>query len=249
MKRLAVLLIASITLTSLGAHAASPQVAQLFGCNFLEGKGMADLEKALDAYKAAVPKIKSPELQKMGSNLWLPYRATTPYDFVWSDRNMTLEEWGKLSVAYDSSKEGQAADAVFSGVAKCSAAGLVTSEILFQTKQALQDDDDLLLESYGCTLKPGKTMADVDAALAVWKPVFAKAATGASTVLRRIPLLPGQYDLMYLAVWDDPAAYAKATSAFMADPGSSASDAALNAVEQCTGGLWKSRSIVRPPQP
>ena len=247
MKQFGILLVATMALASLGAYAASPPVAELFACNFLEGKGMPDLEKALDAYRAAVPKIKSPELQKMRSNLWTPYRATTSYDFVWSNTNVTLDEWGKASLAYDSSKEGPAADAVFFSVAECRASGVVTQEVLFQTKQTIKPDDDVLLESYACTLNPGKTMADSDAAIAVWKPVFAKAATGASAVLRRIPVISSQYDMFYLAVWDDTVAYASATSAFMADPASNASNDALNAAHRCTGGLWKSRSIVRQP--
>jgi len=249
MKRFASLIIASLLSASFGAHAAAPPVVELFGCNFLEGKGMADLDKVIAVYKSALPKINSPELQKMGSNIWVPYRGTMVYDFVWANHSMTLDEWGKASLAYDSSKEGQAADAAFFAVAKCPASGVVTQEVLYRSEQPLQQDDEVLLESYACALNPGKSMADVDAAIAVWKPVFARHATGASLVTRRVPVIAGgPTDLFYLAVWDDVAAFASATSSFMEDSGSSASNDALNAAHSCTGGLWKAHSIVAPAQ-
>ena len=46
MKQFVILLVATIALSSLGAHAASPPVAELFACNFLPGKGMQMLELA-----------------------------------------------------------------------------------------------------------------------------------------------------------------------------------------------------------
>jgi hypothetical protein len=226
-----------------GARAASPNVVEMFACNLNEGKTMADLDKVLAAYPETVEKIGSPEMSKSGANIWLPYRGSAPYDFIWVNNNWTLEEWGKGSLAWDMSKAGPELDVKFFDVATCPTSGVATNEMIFQTKQQLKQDGDILLESYGCKFRPGKTAADSDQAIATWKPVFERAVKGASVVMRRFPILPGQFDLMYLAVWDDTAAYAEASSAFLADSGSAASNEALNEVQTCTAGLWKSRTV------
>lgn len=244
---MAVLCAAFLALSySVPAQAAdSPPIIEGFGCTFLEGQGFDDLDKAIDFYKAQLPKIESPELQKMGSVLWVPYRGTVNADFVWINTNMTLNEWGKLSVAYDSSKEGQAADEKFFDVAKCNS-GLATNETLFQTDD--QFTDEVLIQSFRCQLHPGKTVADTDAVIAAWKPVFAKAvkATNASSlVMRRLPLVSGSgYDLTYAVIWDDAAAYAEATSAFQADPDSAESDRLFTEAHRCDSAMFKARIVV-----
>ena len=63
-------------------------------------------------------------------------------------------------------------------------------------------------------------MADSDAAIAAWKPVFAKAVASigaASYVGRRVPIIGGSggLDLGYFAVWDDATSYAKGNAAFL----------------------------------
>lgn len=243
MKLNAILTLTTICFLSVGAHAASPDVVEMFACNLLEGKTMADLDKVLAAYPGTVESVGSPEMSKSGTNVWLPYRGSTPYDFIWVNNNWTLDEWGKGSLAWDSSKEGPALDEKFFEVAECPSSGVALTQMVAQTKQQVKQDGDVLLESYGCKFHPGKTLADADRALNVWRPVYERTATGGSVAVRRTPVLPGQFDLMYLLVWDDTAAYAASTTAYMADAGAPAADAAFYDVQTCTAGLWKSRSV------
>ena len=185
---------------------------------------MDDLNDAIEFYQSKITGIKSPEFHKMGSVLWLPYRGSVGVDFVWINNNITLSEWGKASVAYESSKEGQAADAKFFEMSTCNS-GLATSEVIFVTEdRELADDSEVLIESYSCILRDGQTLAATDAAIKAWRPVFASAVNGkkaASVVLRRVPLISGRgYDVSYAAVWDDPAVYGEVNEAFAMDPDS-----------------------------
>jgi len=228
--------------------AESPAVVEGFGCNFLDGKDINDLDKAIDYYTARRSKVDSPELQKMGSVVWVPYRGNVAVDFVWINNNITLNGWGKSNLAFESSKEGQAMQQKFDEVADCVGSSLQTTEVLFSTDEDLADDDEVLIEAYRCHLRPGKTMADSDAAIAEWRPVFEKAveATNAATVVfRRLPIISGSgFDLNYVVVWDDTATYAMASSAFLSNPANTRSGELFAAAHSCESAMFKGRIVV-----
>ncbi len=247
------MLCATILTLSLAAAvqaAESPQISQGFGCNFLEGKGSADLDKWAAHFDKERAKIDSPELQNMRSVVWMPFRGNVAVDFVWFDGNLTFNEWGKMSDAWDRSKVGPALDASFDEVATCASSGLSSNERLSQSEKQFADDGEVMIESYRCELHPGKTIADSDAALEAWKPVFEKAVKATNTasfVGRRIPMISGSgYDLSYFLVWDDATAYAAGNSAFTADPDSAESGQLFNAAHKCTSALFKGRVVARP---
>jgi hypothetical protein len=227
--------------------AEAPEIIEGFGCTFLEGKGMDDLNDAVEFYQSKIKRIKSPEFHKMGSVLWIPYRGSAGVDFVWINNNVTLSEWGKATVAYDSSKEGQAADAKFFEMSTC-ASGLAISEVIFATEdRELADSGGVLIESFSCNLRDGQTLAATDAAIKAWRPVFASAVNGkkaASVVLRRVPLVSGRgYDVNYAAIWDNVAVYAEVNEAFAADPDSAKSNQLFGAAHKCNSALWKGRIV------
>lgn len=228
--------------------AESPAVVEGFGCNFLDGKDINDLDKAIDYYTARRSKVDSPELQKMGSVVWIPYRGNIAVDFVWINNNITLNGWGKSNLAFESSKEGQTMQQKFDEVADCVGSSLQTTEVLFSTDEDLADDDEVLIEAYRCNLRPGKTMADSDAAIAEWRPVFEKAveATNAATVVfRRLPIISGSgFDLSYVLVWDDTATYAMASSAFLSNPANTRSGELFAAAHSCESAMFKGRIVV-----
>ena len=238
-------LIAGLLLT-VTAQAASPRVTELFGCNFRDGKDMADLQEAIDFYSAGRSKIGSPELTKMASNVWTKYRGNSAFDIVWANAGLTLEELGKANLAYDSSKEGQAAEARFNEVVDCGTSGIVFNEVLFQNGEfQSQNGGELLIESYACQLYPGKTLEDTDAAIEKWKAPFARAVDGSPVMVqRRTPVMMGEFDLMYVAVWQDIAQFAAVTSSFAQDPEAGASDRLFKDAHRCQSGLWKVRNVV-----
>lgn len=228
------------------ANAASPPATELYGCNFKDGKDMSDLQKVIDSYSANRAKIGSPELMRMASNVWTKYRGSSPYDIVWANAGLTLEELGKASLAYDSSKEGQATEARFNEVIDCGASGFVLNEVLFQSQEpeGLPEGEEALLESYACQLYPGKTLADTDAAIAAWKGPFEKAVDGPVLILRRTPVMLGEFDVMYLGVWRDIAQFTAVSSAFIENPEAAVSNRLFADAHRCQSGLWKVRNVI-----
>ncbi len=190
---------------SIPAQAAdSPQVSEGFGCNFLDGKDFDDLDKAIEYYTSQRSKIDSPALQKMRSVTWVPILGSVSVDLVWFNGNMTFNEWGEIQDALSGTSVGQAIQARFDDVVDCPGSGLSTTENLFRSDKQFTAGEGVVIESYRCELSPGKTIADTDAAIAAWKPVFANAVAAtdtASIVGRRIPFISGSgFDLSYYLV-------------------------------------------------
>ena len=235
---------------SIPAHAAdSPQVTEGFGCNFQDGKDFDDLDNAIEYLASQRSKIDSPALQKMRSVTWTPILGSVSVDLVWFNGNMTFNEWGEIQDAIRSTSVGQAIQARFNDVLYCPGSGLSTNENLFRSDKEFTGDG-VVIESYRCNLSPGKTIADTDAAIAAWKPVFADvvAATDtASIVGRRIPLISGSgFDLSYYLVWDDATAYAAGNSARLADPEDALSAEMFAAAHTCESALFNGRIVVQP---
>ena len=233
----------SISCSSSVQAAESPAVIEGFACSFLDGKGPQDLNDYLPGFVADLAKIGSPEVDKAGLVIWTPYRGRVAPDFVWLNVNMTLDEWGKGSTAYDNSEVGQALDAAFFEFAECPSSGLSLTETVLSTERDLADDGEVLIESYRCQLHPGKNVADTDAAIAAWKPVFEKAlGDRAAFVARRVPLISGSgYDLSYVVVHDDQVAYAEVNSAFQMDPDNTKSGDLFAQAHRCNSALFKGR--------
>lgn len=233
------------------AYAAEPQVVAGFGCNFNPGKGLADLEAVTAYYVANRAKIASPALQKMRSVIWQPLLGSVDVDFVWFDSNLTFNEWGEVTDAISGSEVGAAVQAKFDEAITCPGSGLSINQELFRTEKQFAQDGSVVIESFRCNLHAGKTMADSDSAIAAWKPVFDKAVASigaASYVARRVPAVSGTgFDLSYLAVWDDASTYAKANTAFAADPDSAKSDALFAAAHTCQNALFTGRVMVAAP--
>ena len=250
-KILTVLCTASLASFSISATAQT-NVVEAFGCNFNDGKTMADLDAVVKFYTAERKKIDSPALQKMVSRVWTPALGNVPVDLVWFNSNLTYTEWGEATDALATS--GAAILERFNAVMTCPSSGLYTNEQLFNSleKQPFKDDGGVVIESFRCKLNPGKSLSDSDAALAAWKPVFTKAvaSTGATSFVgRRVPIISGfDVDLGYLAVWDDAVAYATANEAFDADPAGAESDALFAEAHRCQSALFNSRTLVPPPQ-
>lgn len=244
---------AAIAFLSISVRAAETNVVEAFGCKFNEGKTMADLDAVVKYYVAERSKVSSPALQKMVSRVWTPSLGNAPVDLVWFNSNLTYTEWGQVSDVLASSEVGRAIQARFNEVLTCPGSSLWAQDVLFSTLEAkpFKDDGTVIVNSFRCRLQPGKTIADTDAAVAAWKPVFEKAvaATGATAIAaRRIPIVSGTgFDLAYIVAWDDNATYAATEEAYRADPGSAKADTLFAAAHTCESALFNSRTVVAEP--
>lgn len=230
---------------------AETNVIEAFACDLLPGKSMADLDAATEFYTSQRSKIKSPALQKMVSRVWTPDFGATPYDFVWFNSNMTFTEWGEMRQAFAASSLGNEIQARFDAVSQCARSGVYAQDALFSNlEEKPLTGGQAVIESHLCNLHPGKSLADSDAAIAIWKPVFEKAvaSTGASSfVARRTPIISGSgFDLAYFAVWQDTMAYAAGNEALRSSPANARSSAAFEATHRCDSTLFTSRTMVPP---
>lgn len=82
-----------------------------------------------------------------------------------------LDDGGAVQAAYASSKQVQAADARFDEVEKCQSA-LFASNPLYDGLPDDPEDDDAVIEFYACSLREGKTAADITRVNESWQSAF-----------------------------------------------------------------------------
>ena len=103
-----------------------------------------------------------------------------------------------------------------------------------------------MLESFRCTLQPGKSLADVRIALEPWK-AHAAAVDLPLDVYMRTPLVSGSdIDHSYFVVHENAAAYGANMSAWVTHPDTAGIDAMLDEVQDCTNALWLSEPAFQP---
>jgi len=248
MKRLIILILtAMVAWPAIGAE--TPAVVESFGCSLLPGKTLADFDKATAAWQADMDKI--PGGDEYFAVTMVPIRATTDVDVVWLGSYPSLNNWSKNTAAYMASAEGQASDARFDRVASCGS-GLAFSQPLHVGLDAPAVNDTSVIEGYRCTLKDGKTMANVNEANTAWMK-YVEAAQAADPALGKFSaymLTPwisnAPYDVVYVIAHDDLASFGSTNTDLFTSSGGAAVGAGFDSVMRCTGGLFQGK-VVRTP--
>ena len=224
--------------------AETPPAVQVFACNYVDGKGIADLDEATAFFNAQIEKIGSADLSASRAFLWEPYVATTDRDVLWFANYENLNALGRALDAIDNSSEGQAANAKFNEVVECDSA-ILFSETLYEGEGETVTDNQALLESYVCTLHDGKTLDDARAVGKDWAALIATLpTTGAMLAFMRTPLIANvPFDLTYLLVHDDMTQYAQRQTEYMSSGGNELTDR-FDEVHNCESGLWNGRQVV-----
>jgi len=127
------------------------------GCNFLDGKTMADLDKVTDKFRAYANK------NDTGYSAWIltPEYATNPgFDVAWMGAwpdgvafGVSMEKWRSL---------GTGIAAEFAQVVDCSGIHVAATSLPINAPEATPQDGILLL--YACKLNQGKTLDEAYAA-------------------------------------------------------------------------------------
>ena len=167
----------------------TPPATQIFLCNFLDGKDMADVDEATEFFNKQIAKIDSPDLNAYQAFLWEPYVGRTDYDFLWFGAHANLNALARAQSALEGSKEGEAAGEEFDDVVKCDSA-IALTEVIYDGEGDPVSDGEALLESFVCQLRKGKTLDDARAVLKDWSALIATLpTTGSMTALMRVPLI------------------------------------------------------------
>jgi hypothetical protein len=219
-------------------------IAELLACKLNPGKTMADVEAANAAVVKAINGV--PSLKNYFAAVLVPYRASSTYDYIWLGRNPNLNDWAISDEDYRASADAKAADARLAGLGKCDS-GLYTVKVVHDALPNEKDDNDAVLEIYGCTLRSGKTLADLDTwEQSKFKPAITElpAPLASFRTQRLTPwLADSPYDAIYMTVNDDVTTFGKTNTAWFASKSGAASDAAVGAIANCESGLWFGRRL------
>jgi len=229
------------------ALAASTPIVEVFGCKLKEGRTMADFDRAAAAWAAQADKL--PANASYFAAILKPYRGATMYDVVWIGSNPTMDDWANAGVAGMASASETAALAGIEAVTSCES-GLFAETTLYDGLKEKPGDVDAVIESFVCSLKPGKTMKDADAYDAA--VVNGSKALKLSTYsqYRYAPLYDRRdVQVAYLIVNDDLEAFAKGFDAWNDSKEGQAANAAAASALSCDAALWLGHVIHQPTTP
>jgi hypothetical protein len=156
-----------------------------------------------------------------------------------------LNEFAKSTGAYYESAAGQAADARFAKMSKCTS-NLFFGEPLHIGSPPTPDNTEFVLESYGCTIRAGQTMADVEAVEAEFI-AMSKAQGSKSNVYRLTPYLANTpADIVYFVGHNDMVTFGKSSTMNLMSAAGAASNQSVARVMDCNGSL-NGGSIIHAP--
>ena len=144
---------------------------------------------------------------------------------------------------------GARTQARFDEVSDCES-GLFFSSLIHDALPEETDDVEVVIETYGCVLKPGKTMADVESAHKAYQTATAAltaAGVGSFDTVMWTPYLANvPFDIAYLTVHDDMKALAATNSVYFTSKEGAAADAEFNKAMTCKSGLYAAKRVRQP---
>ncbi len=222
--------------------AETPPILETFACTLANGKDAKDIAGANAFWKAQISKIDNEALNQYGAWLITPIRSSLPADFYWLGASPNMNLWAQGAAAYSGSAEGQAAEARFDKLGKCTSE-IWTSEQLYGGPAPGEGDNDDILEAFGCTLHEGKTMSNVRAVEANFIKE-AKAAGLEMNIFRLSPVYTdGQVDVLYCIGHEDMETYGATATKQSTTPATATANQYFNLVMDCGGGLYGVETI------
>jgi hypothetical protein len=223
----------------------TPTIIDTYSCNFLDGKGEKDLDSAISYWNQQMDKMDNDTVNQGAHWLITPVRSSQPGDFYWLSASPNLTAWANGNAAYAASDEGQAADARFTKMSKCTSASWM-SEQVYGDQTPPEPGATTILEAAGCTLKEGKTMSNVRAVEANFV-AEAKAAGLDMRVFRFSPMYTnGEVDLLYFVGYNDTASYVANNNKGWNTKGLRVANAFSQLVMDCGAGLYNARNLRAP---
>jgi hypothetical protein len=217
--------------------AETSRVLQVYSCNYAKGKGAKDLASAVSFWQTQMDKIDSKDMQNYFGATLTPISANTDADFYWLGGSPNLNSFARGGEAYSSSVAGQAADARFDKMSSCKS-NLFFSEQIHAGMEPEEGNSDFVMEAFGCTLKKGKTRANVSAAEGSYKAMYDALGLKVN-VFRLAPFIANTaVDLYYFIAHDDMVAFGSNNTHMITSKMGPAANGALNQVMECKGGLY-----------
>jgi hypothetical protein len=218
------------------ALAAGPPIVEVFGCKLNEGKTTADFDRAATTWANQADKL--PANASYFAAVLKPYRGATNYDVVWIGSNPNMADWAKAGVAGMASADEQAALAGINAAVSCESA-LFAETTMYEGLKDEPGDLDSVIESFVCSVRPGKTMKDVDAFDAAYIAASKALKLSTASTYRWAPLYDrSTVQVAYLTVNDDLDAFAQGFDAWADSKEGQAANAAGASALSCDSALW-----------
>jgi hypothetical protein len=242
---LSIITLISIVVSGVVIAAETRPVVESYACDFKSGKDIDDLNSAVKYWQGQVDKIGSTDLDGYFAVTAMPLMGRAEADFYWFGVNPNLNQMVRAQTAYTNSTEGQSADKRFIAMSRCKMNAYFL-EPIYSGYEAEADDDDGVLEIFGCTLKEGQDMSDVQEAEETWQKQAA--GMGFKVAVYRWDNFKtiSQYDLVYLEVNDDLESFGANTTTWLTTDSARSADAAFASVMTCDSAVLSSHIIHRP---
>jgi len=206
---------------------------------------MDDLMAIRDVIEKEVENSDDADLSNQVSFLWTPVKTNGEIDFLWFDMHASLNAMGRASMAFESSDAGATVGELAAETVQC-ATGIVTHDTIYQGSELPGGEGPVLVESYRCELRPGKTVADAQQVVESWRGVIDSLSGYDSFVgYMQTPVVSqSSADLYYFLVHADIAEYAARTSTYRTSETGAEVDARFNDVHRCESALWNGQVVV-----
>ena len=169
------------------------------------------------------------------------------FSYLWAGYYENLQALADNWQAITDSGMEDEVDALWGSLETCRSA-LTTSELIYDspdypTRPSTADAKGML-ESFRCTLQPGKSMSDLMQAIETWQ-LHAESLGLPFDVFMRTPIVSGSsVTHSYFVTHADATSYGSNISAWRTHPDTAAIDAMLAEVQSCTNTLWRSWQVI-----
>ena len=245
-KALYIVLLAALLLPFEARAGDTGQVSEIFACDFNEGKTWADFERVNTRFGEILKEIGGAAAD-FRAFVWRPFRGNQDLTYLWAGYFENYRVLGEHWQAIRESGREDEINALWGELETCQS-GLTTAELIYDSPEIPADDakGPAVLESFRCTLQPGKTLEDVNDAVAKWQTHVNDVGLPFD-VYMRTPIVSGSsFSHSYFVVHRDLSDYGANISEWRTHPNTPEIDAMLNEVQSCRNALWESWQAYSP---
>jgi len=228
------------------AGADTGAVAEVFDCNFKDGKGWTDWERVSASFFDTVRSIGG-DTADFTTYIWRPFRGNAEVDYIWASYSPHLRGMANGWSGYYGSGRGEAVDRQWEEIESCRSR-IVGVEQIYDSSNypPAGAGREGFAEIYRCRLRPGKTLADLRAGISVWHD-HVERLDARFDVYLHLPLISEQDDdHSYLVAHGSTAAFGANASRYLTHPDTASITTLLNELQQCRTSLWRTELIYRP---
>jgi hypothetical protein len=247
MRKMTVIVALAVLLMPFQARAADTgPVSEVFACTLKDGKDWKDFERINAKFSDILKKIGG-AASNFDAFVWLPYRGSVDFTYLWAGYYDNFQALADNWQAITDAGMDEEIDALWGELETCKS-GLTTVELIYDSPdypaQVRDPESKSMLESFRCTLQPGKSLDDVRSAVNIWQK-HAQTLGLPFDVRLRTPIVSGAgMTHSYFVTHGSASAYGANTTAWRTHPDTPSIDAMLAEVQSCQNALWQSRQVI-----